>query len=247
MLRPWHRRLLRELAFVLIVGAPVLLFFLVARPRANASRLLKRLANVEVSRSHFQQVEKLAGQFSGFSTCSGDNCVFQFQNIWLHRLHLAPVTEFTVLARRSGLATDPGGGEVGALDLAMLVRSDSGAITSAMVFDRPLIDPGPRAATPGATPNASFDASITFDAQGRAGRTIVLLAPTASARQRLRARAFNLACLTSLGGCKTSRDLLPGIWQGARRLSPPLQGGYLPAAPPFKKGPTAAATLAARR
>jgi|GEM_PF-2841135 len=229
---PWHRRLLREGAFVLAVGLPVLLFFAAARPRANASRLLKRLSSVEVGRSHFQPIEKMAADFPGFSTCSGDSCVFQFQNTWMHRFHLAPLTEFTALLRRGGLASDPGGGSVGALDLAMLVRQDNGAITSAMMFDR--------MAPQGAAAGASFDASITFDAQGRPGRTIVLLAPTAPARQRQRARGFNLACLTSLGGCKTSRELLPTIWQGARRIQ---SAG----ADRLRNGATAAATVAARR
>ncbi|MGH9393917.1 MAG: hypothetical protein ACRD1E_07080 [Terriglobales bacterium] len=210
-----HRRMLRELAFVVVVGAPVLLFFLVAMPRANAGKLLKRLSGVEVHHTRFRQVEQLASQFSGYSACLSDNCVFQFQNRWLHRLGLAPLTEFTVMLSRSGLPSDPGGGGIGALDMAMLVVRDppaGGAIASALVFDRE----GP--------PGAAFDASVIIDPDGHAGRTVVRLSPSASPRQRSRARAFNLRCLTSLGGCKNSRELLPGVWQEARRIQSVRRG-----------------------
>lgn len=207
MPRPGHQRLLRELAYVVVLGAPLALFFLVAMPRANAAKLLKGLGAVQVSHTHFAQVEQLAAQFGSHAACVGNNCLFQFQNQWMHWLHLAPLTEFSVMVQRQGSPGDPGGGEVGALDMAMLVNSsvgDGGAIASAVVFER--------------SAGGAYDASITFGADGKPGRTVVTMAPGVSPRQRARARAFNLACLTRIGGCRTSRDLLPGVWQGARRI-----------------------------
>lgn len=209
-MRPgWQRRLLRELAFVVVLGTPLLLFFLIASPRANAVKLLRDLNAVQVNRTHFHQVETLAAGFGSQAACVGDNCLFQFQNLWLHRLHLAPLTEFTVMVERGGAPTDPGGGEVRAIDMAMLVRSapEGGSVTSALVFDR--------GDEPGGPP---YQASVVIGRDGRPGRTVVLLSPHASARQRARARAFNLRCLTRIGGCATSRDLLPGVWQGARQI-----------------------------
>jgi len=66
MASPLRQRLLKEIAFVLIVGVPVLLFFLATRPRANASRLLKQLHSVEVGTTPFRTVEALAQRFAPF-------------------------------------------------------------------------------------------------------------------------------------------------------------------------------------
>ncbi|HXE31945.1 MAG TPA: hypothetical protein VN515_09115 [Terriglobales bacterium] len=219
---PLSRRLLRELAYVVVLGTPVLLFFLVAAPRSNAVRFLKQLNRIQVNQTHFQQVEQLAGQFGSYAACMGDNCLFQFQNQWLHLLHLAPSTQFSVMMQRGGSPSDPGGGTVGTLDMAMLVSRDDaggGAIASALVFERAHGDP-----------RDPYQASITFGSDGRPGRTVVTLAPGSSPRQRSRARAFNLQCLTRLGGCKNSRDLLPSVWQGARRIE--SVGLYAPAPSP---------------
>lgn len=233
-----RRRLLRELAYLVILGTPVALFFLVAMPRSNAVRLLKSLTPVRVDHTTFNQVESLADRYGGYAACVGDNCLFQFQNEWLHRLHLAPRTEFTVMLQRAGSPGDPGGGTVGAIDMAMLVSADpggdggspGGAIASALVFDRGQVD--------GDGPGGAYQASITFEADGRPERTVVMLTPGATARQRTRARAFAMGCLTRLGGCKTSHDLLPSVWQGVHRIQ---SVGLLP----FNNSLTAALTSAA--
>jgi len=212
-----RRHLLRELAYLVILGTPLALFFLVAMPRSNAVRLLKALTPVRVNHTAFNQVESLANRYGGYAACVGDNCLFQFQNEWLHRLHLAPRTEFTVMLQRAGSPGDPGGGTVGAMDMAMLVSADSGqdgspggAIASALVFDRSEVGPD--------GPDGAYQASITFEADGRPDRTVVMLTPGATARQRTRAREFAMGCLTRLGGCKTSHDLLPSVWQGVNRI-----------------------------
>lgn len=214
MSTPWRHRLLRELAYVVILGTPVALFFLVAMPRSHAVNLLRALAPVRVNQTAFNRVEKLAASYGHDAACVSDNCLFQFQNQWLHRLHLAPLTEFTVMLQRAGDASDPGGGTVGAIDMAMLVTrrgadapAPDGPIATALVFDRPV--PGP---------DGPYDASITFEPDGRPDRTVVMLSPASTARERTRARAFNLRCLTRIGGCKTSRDLLPSVWQGAHHI-----------------------------
>lgn len=205
----WRRRLAREAAFVVLLCTPVILFVLIASPRSQAVKLLRQLSTIQVNRSHFQQAQALATQFGGQAACVGDNCLFQFQNAWLHRLHLAPLTEFTVMLVRGGAASDPGGGSIRAVDIAMLVNApdQDGPIASALVFERA-----------GAQGDAPFQASITIASDGHPGRTVVIMTPQASAREKMRARAFNLRCLTRLGGCKTSRDLLPGVWNGARRI-----------------------------
>ncbi|HEY7855240.1 MAG TPA: hypothetical protein VIC32_02260 [Terriglobales bacterium] len=208
-----QRRLLRELAYIIVFGSPLVLFFLIAMPRSNAARLTKSLESVAVNRTKFNDVERLATRFNGYAACVGDNCLFQFQNSWLHRLHLAPMTEFSVMVQRVGHASDPGGGEVGAIDMAMLIsgdgqaRSGEGAIASAIVFDRGEIGP-----------SGPYTASINIGLDGRPDRTVVTLSPGATARQRTRARAFDLRCLTRIGGCKDSHQILPEVWNGARRI-----------------------------
>ncbi|MGH9467143.1 MAG: hypothetical protein ACRD1Y_07285 [Terriglobales bacterium] len=212
MTRGWPRKILKEAAFVVIVGTPVLLFFLVMAPRSHATRLLRQLRAVEINQTHFRKVETMARQYGPSAACVGDNCLFQFQNVWLHRLRLAPRTEFSVMVRRVGSPGDPGGGRVGSLDMAMLVRAGSssdsgGAIASALMFDRMSERGFP-----------DYAASITIGSNGRAGRTVVRLSPRASARLRRLAREFNLGCLTRIGGCRTSRQLLPTVWSGAERI-----------------------------
>lgn len=209
----FRTRLLKELAYIVIIGTPVLLFFLVMSPRSHATRLLRQLRAVEVNQTSFHAVEALARQYTPAAACVGDNCLFQFQNLWLHWLRLAPRTEFTVMVRRAGSPDDPGGGRVGMLDMAMLVSQDAGpsnaggAIASALVFDEMAGDGMP-----------TYQASITFTSAGQPGRTVVRLSPRAKASQRREARAFNLGCLTRIGGCRTSRQLLPTVWRGAARI-----------------------------
>lgn len=205
-----RRRLLRELAYIVILGTPLVALVLIFAPRNDAGRLLRSLRTIRVAHTHFQQVEQLAVQFGSSAACLGDNCLFQFQNLWLSRLHLAPVTEFSVMLRRSGSPGDPGGGTVGSLDMAMLVvraPGDSAAIASALVFERSERQPG-----------GPFQASVLIDPSGIPGRTVVRIAPGATALQRSQARAFNLRCLTRLGGCTSSRQLLPEVWSEARRV-----------------------------
>ncbi|MGH9486601.1 MAG: hypothetical protein ACRD04_03315 [Terriglobales bacterium] len=206
----WKLRLLRELAFVVIIGTPVLLFFLVMSPRSHATRLLRQLRAVEVSQTQFEKVQTLAQHYGSSAACVGDNCLFQFQNAWLHWLRLAPMTEFSVMVRRHGEATDAGGGHVGAIDMAMLVSRNwdqGGAIASALVFDQ--MD------EQGLPP---YEASIVFGADGQPGRTVVRMTPRASRGLRRSAREFNLGCLTRIGGCRNSHQLLPNVWRGARRI-----------------------------
>lgn len=212
----WKRRLAQELAFIVLLGTPIGLFLLIASPRARAVKLLRQMSAIQLNRTHFQQAQTLAAQFGGQAACVGDNCLFQFQNVWLHRLHLAPLTEFTVMLVRGGSASDPGGGSIGAVDMAMLVSAPepAGPIASALVFERA----GGRGDTP-------FQASVTIASDGHAGRTVVVMTPAASPRERARARDFNLRCLTRLGGCKSSRELLPGVWNGARRIER-VQAGW---------------------
>ncbi len=219
----WSTRLLRELAFIVIIGTPVLLFFLVMAPRSHAAHLLRQLRTVQVEQTRFTAIEALARAYGDSAACVGDNCLFQFQNAWLHWLRLAPHTEFSVMIRREGGASDPGGGVVGSMDMAMLVSPNTytnrgGAIASAMVFDHMDADGLP-----------PYDAAITFDSKGQPGRTVVRMSPRASAGEQRRAHEFNLGCLTRIGGCRTSRQLLPAVWRGVRRiqtvrLAPPLRG-----------------------
>lgn len=203
---------MRELAFVVIIGTPVLLFFLVMAPRSHAARLLGQLRAVQVEHTPFHAIEGLAQEYGNSAACVGDNCLFQFQNAWLHWLRLAPRTEFSVMIRREGSGREAGGGVVGSMDMAMLVSANAytnagGPIASAMVFDHMDADGLP-----------PYDAAITFGSDGKPGRTVVRLSPRASAGEQRRAREFNLGCLTRIGGCRTSRELLPSVWRGVRRI-----------------------------
>lgn len=51
------------------------------------------------------------------------------------------------------------------------------------------------------------------DVENRPERLIVLLSPTVDAVTRDKALAFNLGCLSKLGGCRDASEFLPAVWR----------------------------------
>ncbi len=50
-------------------------------------------------------------------------------------------------------------------------------------------------------------------------QAMVLLTPQATPSERKAAFAFNLNCLSKLGGCKDSKDLLPSAWRANKPVA----------------------------
>lgn len=175
----------------------------IEQPREQAAKLLQQLQALQIGQSPYSQVEQLVAGYGNQSHCYEDDCSVTFNNAWMHRLGLAPVTQMQVMLHRSE-------SRLSGINLAMMVAGTSlqqPPRAAAMVFDRPQQGSAP-----------SWRAVITEDARGRPVKTFVQMSTQATVEQRTAAFDFNLACLTQRGGCQTSRDLLPGVWQGVSRI-----------------------------
>lgn len=121
--------------------------------------------------------------------CTSDHCDFRFsfQNIWLHRLLLAPLTEL-------GAEIQVRGGKVDSTNVGLLV--------------------GPRGAVALTVQDCSGRQKTAIPGRRDPLITLVEIAPTATPAQHRGAFAFNLTCLSKIGGCKNSYQLLPSLPPG---------------------------------
>src|SRR5579863_6753455 len=122
--------------------------------------------------------------------CVADKCdyTFAFKNTWLSRLRLAPFTDFAAEIKvRNGQA---------AMRIVDYVckRGDSGFIAS-------VVD------------DSTGELRGGFPASRNIQKTIIILTSESTTAQRKQAYAFNLVCLSKIGGCKDSFELLPGPWR----------------------------------
>jgi hypothetical protein len=143
-------------------------------------------------------------QFDGHlepSTSDGAERLYfvSFENTWLNRLHLAPITRLTatlgtvngVLVYRRLFFTSGNGG------------SDCGALVEERI-------------SPLETNMGAFHVSGAWS--GKPYRVFVALTPGATDAQRHAAYDLNLSCLTRLGGCENAMSLLPSIAWGEKGL-----------------------------
>jgi len=190
-------------AVVLVLLVTALLLRAIEQPREQAAELLQQVQALEIGQTPYSQIEQLVAEYSGRSTCYEDDCSVRFDNAWMHRLGLAPMTQLQVMLHRRE-------SRLSGINLAMMVTGatlQQPPRATAMVFDAP-----PQGDSP------AWRAVITDDANGRPVKTFVQISTQAQAEQRKAAYGFNLSCLTRRGGCQTSRELLPGVWKNAQRV-----------------------------
>lgn len=126
--------------------------------------------------------------------CNSHDCTidFYFYNMWMNRIHAAPVTRF-------GGGVTARDGRVQKIDLALVANygQNTMADISAQVIDNVDILPMPYY-------------TIGEKLSGGTSMAIrVQLSPTAHEDFRKNAYAFNLACLSKLNGCADSHQMLP--------------------------------------
>ena len=188
---------------ILVLLVTAALYRAIEQPRWQAAKLLRQTQALQIGQTPFSRIEQLVAEYPGRNTCYEDDCSVRFDNVWMHRLDLAPVTQLQVILHRRE-------SRLAGINMAMMVVDKSlqqQPLATAMVFDGP---------QQGGSP--AWRAVITDDASRRPVKTFVQMSPQASADQRTAAFGFNLDCLTRRGGCQTSRDLLPGVWQSASRI-----------------------------
>lgn len=201
--RPWLARRMTAMVVLALLLVSAALYRAIEQPQRQAARFLGQVQELQVGQTAYSQVRQLVAEYPGQSRCYENDCSVRFDNAWLHRLGLAPVTQLQVMLHRSE-------SRLSGINMAMMVAGASlqqPPRAAAMVFVAPHRDSGP-----------AWRAVITDDAQGHPVKTFVQMSPQAPAPQRNAAFAFNLGCLTRWRGCATSRDLLPGVWQNASRI-----------------------------
>jgi hypothetical protein len=177
--------------------------------RLRARDLVAAMQTVRVGASSLPEVESLARQFGGVARqpCDASLCNVDFgpiRNSLLAKLHLAPAT-------RLGSRITVQDGTVSYMTVGYDVTSPARTIASADVFVFPIIEE--RAFPAGGAP---FEVNVRWGASGsskpdKRWKIGVRMTPAAPQELQRAAFAFDLSCLTRLGGCTSGDELLPGI------------------------------------
>ena len=125
-----------------------------------------------------------------------------FCNTLLYRAHLAPLTCF-------GVSIQIYEGRVSLLDVSTGTRLDQ-----PWFFGVKVQEFGCYPCYPDQKP---YEVRLRRNHVGRLWRAFVTLSPESSAKEREAAFAFNLNCLSKIGGCKDSRELNPRVWENAEQ------------------------------
>ena len=171
--------------------------------REAAKALLRDVGGIRVGEATYAEAVKLSTKYAVYRTAASEPCSptmcnysFGFDNEWLSRLHLVPGTVLTVQVYVSD-------GKVTWIELMMGTSGIGGAI--AVVQEFPSLKTGPHFAAGGKVvthnPWHALQTNVQFTAD----------APTID---KERALAFNLSCLTKLGGCEFSEEMLPQVHVG---------------------------------
>jgi hypothetical protein len=197
--------------FVWLIAAPTFLFICICsysswKTKRDAARFYKDALNLELGNATPDDVLKLARSTHGklllFQPClsGGGNCVgiVYFENLWLHRLHVAPATVFgcRFTFRNYKLQN-------------RWIRMESGASASVPDWGAFVNEGISRDVYPAPveiTPEQKYLRIIQGFPLGYVG---VWITPDTPADLRKLAYNFNFGCLTKLGGCKTVEEMLP--------------------------------------
>ena len=208
--RALSRRVLIVFAImVAIVSMAVIAAVLSARAtQRRAGRFLADLTALRLGESTFDDAKRLKDRYDGFvfpvsddpRDCTAERCgfAFRFENTWLSRLRLAvPTALFCGVTVRAGRVDGRS---------AWLACDTRPFETDVMVIEGPPNRFGP--------PDRHEELGGIYH-HAKAGHWVIKLASPANPALRQSAFAFNLGCLSRIGGCRTKEDILPGMWQKA--------------------------------
>ena len=176
-----------------------LVYWSTIRTREMARAVLHDVGDLQVGQATFADAQRVSRQYSRYLMSSDEPCIptschlaFGFDNRWLSRIGLAPLTTFIAQLSVSN-------GKVTWMELLM----GAGPTTKVLVEEFP---PG--------TQSRAYDVNgklIMAHPSPRAILIVVQFTPDADPLQKKAALAFNLDCLTKLGGCKYGEEMLPRI------------------------------------
>lgn len=183
--------------------------------RIEAEEFLVEAMKLEVGKSKLDQVVPLVSAYHGRwrrkapysgpplafdpSPCGPNSFAFEFafDNRWLHWFLFSPRTTFVgTIEVANGIVCFRSMG-------FYAIFSNHAANSHVQEFESGRL-------------RDAFSSQLT-----RVGTSVSLTA-AATAAQRMRAYSFNLACLSSLQGCRNSKDLAPGIWENSHEVGPAL-------------------------
>jgi len=167
--------------------------------RSAAKALLLEIRALRVGEVTFANAEKLSTIYASYRTsgsepCSSKECnfAFGFDNGWLHKLGLAP---YTVLTYQLYVTN----GRVAWIELMMATDPIAKAVVEESLAGRDV------------SPYDVNGKLVTLGSVSHAILIDVKFTPQANPSQKERSLAFNLSCLTSIGGCKYSEEMLPQV------------------------------------
>jgi len=191
----------RKIALTILGGAALLFSILLTcalgqayRARAEGDAFLSDVRGLRVGQSTYDDVLRIQTKYKSYSSVEGNRCDrdlcdvdFLSGNKWLYELGLVPGAMFTGGVRvRGGVLTR--------ISVGFLSAPPYGAATEEIPAD-PSVSP--------------------YEVHGRVYSSetyafiSVRITSAASEDERQKAYAYNLACLTKLGGCKNANEILP--------------------------------------
>ena len=171
--------------------------YLIVRPVAQARKDLQLLATTQVGVTTGDEFRKMAVG-SGFRLNESLNTYgVTYHNRILQYFHLAPPTILLMNARI-----------VGGVVEGISVRGDVGRSRE---FAKISIDERDAHQT-----NCG-DMPVCIQQTSSTTETIVFFHPATPLARREQLLSLNTWCLAKLGGCRSNRELFPGVWQGEQR------------------------------
>lgn len=195
-----------KIAFQVLVGVLFLMLFTCGtifwhtiRARDVARSLLRDVGALQVGQATFADTQRISARYSRYLMPSSEPCTptschlaFGFDNRWLSRIGLTPLTTFTAQLQVSN-------GKVTWIELMMATRP----ATKVFVEEFP--------AGTQASAYVANDKLIMAHSLPRAILITIQLTPDADPLQKKAALAFELDCLIKLGGCKYGEEMLPQV------------------------------------
>jgi len=177
--------------------------------RIEADDFSREFVKLQVQKSGIDVVTSLVRKYHGSwrdyatpsnseSPCGGNAEIadFIFDNTWLHRLFLAPLTEYSA---------------------TIYVKSDCVCFRSLGIWDTVERFTGVHIQEFSEAP-----AMHSFYSRLMLPKAVIVMDTHAPAEARAAAFSLNLDCLTKLRGCQDTREMAPAIWKNSHRVGPTL-------------------------
>ncbi len=189
--------------FLGVLGVTVGVF----QTKRKAQQLLRVMQAIKPGYTTLAEAQRLTEQFRGKrwteGDCAGGECRIEMwlDNLWLSRIRLATPTALSAsVSIREGRV----------VGLGVVLKTWRGDYDWFGVL---VAEDGCYPCYPDQKP---YKVTLKVDELGRPWETLVDLTAGSTPSQRQQAYQLNLNCLTKIGSCKDSREMLPSVWQDGK-------------------------------